>query len=299
MKESDAILKRLQAAIAACPYIDRSEAPIFTDYIRESEPCCGIFPEGEKRLFIDWAGNERRQYDFTIQVTGYGLQECERAENEAFAERISRWAAGLKKGAIDLGEQGRFESLWIGQGKLLYPTQDGQTFIYALQGRLTYQRKMPDEQPRIRWFFGFGPPGERVWAECAAGIGKVHTDKGRCQWFYDFDGRRQKEKSDMGTVVFSGCLCPEDPFQQKAAGPLEEEVLWVRVVCGRAARSLPAEGGTCTILTEGILEADAQKAGEISIQVQFLTSQKGFFWLDEEGNGAFLPERIGKWEGMV
>ena len=71
MPNQDSIIKRLQAALAACPSIG---GPVLVDYIRESEPCIGLFPAGEKRLFADWAGSERWQYAFTIQLTGYGLQ---------------------------------------------------------------------------------------------------------------------------------------------------------------------------------------------------------------------------------
>lgn len=290
--EKDSILKRVQAALAACPCAEAFGGPVLVDYIRESEPCIGLFPEGEERLFADWAGNERRRYDFSIQMTGYGLQERERAENEAFAERLSRWSAGLKRDAIDLGDLGRFESLWTGKGRLLYPAQDGQTFIYALEGRLFYQRSCPDEEVRARWFFGFGPPQQRVWTECAAGIGRLQDEPAQRRWLYDFDGQRRIGEAAAGAMRLFGRFCPEDPFQKRALGQqAQEEVLWVFAVCGPTAQSLPARGGTCAISAQKSIEADSQGDREVSFEVRFLTGQEGFFWLDERKNGSFLPRK--------
>ena len=57
---NDSILERLKTLIAACPHLEK--AKVYTDFVREDEICCGIFPVGEKRLSTDWAGNERWQY---------------------------------------------------------------------------------------------------------------------------------------------------------------------------------------------------------------------------------------------
>jgi hypothetical protein len=284
----DSILKRVQAALAACPCIG---GPVLVDYIREAEPCIGLFPAGEERLSADWAGNERWRYDFSIQRTGYGLQERERVENEAFAEQLSRWSAGLKGDAIDLGSLGRFESLWIGKGRLLYPAQDGQTFIYALEGRLFYQRSRPDEEIRARWFFGFGPPQQRIWTECAAGIGRIQNEPAPRRWFYDFDGQKKKVEPGAGAMRFFGRFCPEDPFQERALGQQAEKVLWVLAVCGRTAEALPAKGGICAISAQRSIEADPQAGQDVSFEVRFLTGQEGVFWMDERKNGSFLPQK--------
>ena len=95
---NDSILERLKTLIAACPHLEK--AKVYTDFVREDEICCGIFPVGEKRLSADWAGNERWQYDFTIQMVGFAFQERERMENAATAERFSRWMSenGAKNG---------------------------------------------------------------------------------------------------------------------------------------------------------------------------------------------------------
>lgn len=294
MPNQDSIIKRLQAALAACPSIG---GPVLVDYIRESEPCIGLFPAGEKRLFADWAGSERWQYAFTIQLTGYGLQERERVANEAFAECLSHWAAGLTKNALDLGALGSFEGLWIGEGRLLYPAQDGQTFIYALEGRLLYQRSRPDNQVRSRWFFGFGPADARIWTECAAGIGRLQREAARQRWLYDFDGQRQGREAEAGLLRFSGRLCPADPFQQRALGQQAgEEVLWVLAVCGPTAEALPAKGGLCTIWAQTSWDADPQSDSTAAFGVQLLTEQAGLFWLDESKNGSFLPDRSRVWK---
>ena len=72
---NDSILERLKTLIAACPHLEK--AKVYTDFVREDEICCGIFPVGEKRLSADWAGNERWQYDFTIQKAfGQGRDIC-------------------------------------------------------------------------------------------------------------------------------------------------------------------------------------------------------------------------------
>ncbi len=291
--EADSILQGLKAAIAASPCISESGVPVFVDYTRESEPCCGIFPAGEKKLFTDLAGGERCQYDFTIQMTGYGFQEKERIENERFAERFSRWSTSLKEGEIDLGEQRWFKSLWTGRGHLLYPAQDGQTFIYALEGSLVYQRKPADIQVRERWLFGFGSARERIWAECAAGIGQTQEEKAQSRWFYDFNGQKKKEEHGLGMIHFTGCFCPEDLFQQKVIGQNpEEEVLWVRCFCGTTAQESLAKGGVCTLHAQRRFASDPQTMDTIQIQMQLLTEQKGSFWWNGEGKGTFLPDRF-------
>lgn len=168
---NDSILERLKTLIAACPHLEK--AKVYTDFVREDEICCGIFPVGEKRLSTDWAGNERWQYDFTIQMVGFAFQERERMENAATAERFSRWMSenGAKKWIP--AERERMESLWTGQGHLLYPAQDGQTFVYEMAGRLIYWRKRTDAVPQRHWFFAFESIEERSWLECAEGIVKI------------------------------------------------------------------------------------------------------------------------------
>ena len=104
---SDPILEKLKKAIAACPDLSGKMAGVFTNYIQEDEPCCGIFPAGEKRLSVDWAGNERWQYDFTIQMAGFAFQETERMENEITAECLSRWLSENGAEILILGERAR------------------------------------------------------------------------------------------------------------------------------------------------------------------------------------------------
>ena len=144
---SDSILEGLKTVIADCPDLAGEAEEVFTDYIREEEPCYGVFPAGEKKLSADWAGNERWQYDFTIQMVGFAFQERERMHNEIAAERFSRWISesGAKKLALGNGEL--LESLWVGQGHLLYPAQDGNTFVYEMAGRLIYRRKRQMSHP--------------------------------------------------------------------------------------------------------------------------------------------------------
>ena len=101
---NDSILERLKTLIAACPHLEK--AKVYTDFVREDEICCGIFPVGEKRLSADWAGNERWQYDFTIQMAGFAFQERERMENAATAERFSRWMSGKRREKMDSGRAG-------------------------------------------------------------------------------------------------------------------------------------------------------------------------------------------------
>ena len=47
---NDSILERLKTLIAACPHLEK--AKVYTDFVREDEICCGIFPVGEKRLAV-------------------------------------------------------------------------------------------------------------------------------------------------------------------------------------------------------------------------------------------------------
>ena len=180
---SDSILEGLKTVIADCPDLAGEAEEVFTDYIREEEPCYGVFPAGEKKLSADWAGNERWQYDFTIQMVGFAFQERERMHNEIAAERFSRWISesGAKKLALGNGEL--LESLWVGQGHLLYPAQDGNTFVYEMAGRLIYRRKKTDVTPRQGWFFAFDPAEERIWLECTAGIEQIEEKPTENTWF--------------------------------------------------------------------------------------------------------------------
>ncbi len=71
----------------------------------------------------------------------------------------------------------------VGQGHLLYPAQDGNTFVYEMAGRLIYRRKKTDVTPRQGWFFAFDPAEERIWLECTAGIEQIEEKPTENTWF--------------------------------------------------------------------------------------------------------------------
>ena len=137
-------------------------------------------------------------------------------ENAATAERFSRWMSenGAKKWIP--AERERMESLWTGQGHLLYPAQDGQTFVYEMAGRLIYWRKRTDAVPQRHWFFAFESIEERSWLECAEGIVKIEEKGMENTWFFDLSGRKRGTETAAGEIVFTGWLCPQDPFQNRA-----------------------------------------------------------------------------------
>ena len=289
---SDSILEGLKTVIADCPDLAGEAEEVFTDYIREEEPCYGVFPAGEKKLSADWAGNERWQYDFTIQMVGFAFQERERMHNEIAAERFSRWISesGAKKLALGNGEL--LESLWVGQGHLLYPAQDGNTFVYEMAGRLIYRRKKTDVTPRQGWFFAFDPAEEKIWLECTAGIEQIEEKPTENTWFFDLEGRKKGMEAAAGSVVFSGWLCPEDPFQQKVLQQgTEQAVRWVCCSEGEIAAGLPAVGGLCSLQLQREFVSGEKGGPCIRIQMHPLTKEKGWFWRDAQGYGAFLPEK--------
>ena len=296
---SDPILEKLKKAIAACPDLSGKMAGVFTNYIQEDEPCCGIFPAGEKRLSVDWAGNERWQYDFTIQMAGFAFQETERMENEITAECLSRWLSENGAEILILGEREHLESIWSGQGRLLYPAQDGQTFVYEMPGQLVYWRKGAKTVPRQRWLFAFGPAEEAVWLECAAGMENIEEKAGKSSYFLDWEGRTKRVESAFGAVVFSGQLFPEDPFQKNALlqNP-EQKVRWVCCSGKEAEESFPAVGGFCSLQVERVFGAEEQGRSGIRIQMQPLSREKGCFYEDTAGNRFFLAEKTGDLEGL-
>ncbi|MDD3193909.1 MAG: hypothetical protein PHE47_08745 [Oscillospiraceae bacterium] len=290
---NNSILEKLQAALTACPFLKEG---MLIDYTQEAKPCFGIFPTGEKQLSADWAGAERWEYDFTIQMTAYALQERERLENEIFAERFSRWAGEVCAVGLDLGDCGQFESLWAGQGHLLHPAQDGQTFVYELTGGLIYRRNRAGDPVRQRWCFGFGGAKERVWLECAVGIDRSEErEPAEGSWFYDLTGQKRGcEPAFTQEMVFSGQFCPEDLFQQKALQQnLTEEILWVRYEGTAEAQQVPALGGRCLMRGQTKILAAPQQPSTIQISVRFLSEEAGFFWRDAQENGSFLPEHPG------
>ncbi len=293
---NDSILERLKTLIAACPHLEK--AKVYTDFVREDEICCGIFPVGEKRLSTDWAGNERWQYDFTIQMVGFAFQERERMENAATAERFSRWMGenGAKKWIP--AERERMESLWTGQGHLLYPAQDGQTFVYEMAGRLIYWRKRTDAVPQRHWFFAFESIEERSWLECAEGIVKIEEKGMENTWFFDLPGRKRGTETAAGEIVFTGWLCPQDPFQNRALRQdAQQAVQWVCCSEESEAADAGAEGGLCYLQVQRIFETE-DDSSKIRIRMQPLTREKGSFYQDTAGNRGFLPEKPGSQEDL-
>lgn len=242
------------------------------------------FSGGEKRLSADWAGNERWQYDFTIQMAGFAFQERERMENAATAERFSRWMSenGAKKWIP--AERERMESLWTGQGHLLYPARDGQTFVYEMAGRLIYWRKRTDAVPQRHWFFAFESIEERSWLECAEGIVKIEEKGMENTWLFDLSGRKRGTETAAGEIVFTGWLCPQDPFQNRALRQdAQQAVQWVCCSEESEAADAGAEGGLCYLQVQRIFETE-DDSSKIRIRMQPLTREKGTFYQDTAGN---------------
>ena len=95
-----------------------------------------------------------------------------------------------------------------------------------------------------------------------------------------------------GSVVFSGWLCPEDPFQQKVLQQgAEQAVRWVCCSEGEIAAGLPAVGGLCSLQLQKEFVSGEKGGSCIRIQMHPLTKEKGWFWRDAQGYGAFLPEK--------
>lgn len=234
---NDSILERLKTLIAACPHLEK--AKVYTDFVREDEICCGIFPVGEKRLSADWAGNERWQYDFTIQMariclSGAGTDgkcsHCGTVQPVDERKRREKWIPA---------EWERMESLWTGQGHLLYPAQDGQTFVYEMAGRLIYWRKRTDAVPQRHWFFAFESIEERSWLECAEGIVKIEEKGMENTWLFDLSGRKRGTEIAAGEIVFTGWLCPQDPFQNRALRQDAQQAVQWFAAAKRAKRQMP------------------------------------------------------------
>lgn len=112
----------------------------------------------------------------------------------------------------------------------------------------------------VGWIFAFDPAEERIWLECTAGIEQIEEKPTENTWFFDLEGRKKGMEAAAGSVVFSGWLCPEDPFQQKVLQQgAEQAVRWVCCSEGEIAAGLPAVGGLCSL----------------QLQKEFVSGEKG------------------------
>lgn len=292
---NQSILQILKDAIGAWLQEQGGIAGPFIDYTKENTPCVGLFPTGEQRIGADWAGKERWSYDFTIQLVQDAFEEQQRLDSEALAESFSRWAQKISMEGLELGECGSFESLWAGNGHLLYPAQDGQSFVYEWTGKLCYRRQAAQKQARPRWLFGFGPGEERSWLECAQGICRMTRQEMQADGFlFDFFGRpfpadalRQTDRQ----IDFSGWVCAEDPFQQAALRMREpQQVSWVYYTGPAPAQGAPARGGECLLCAWEKTAQGPEEPPEIQIRIFLLSETKGHFWQEENETGFFLPD---------
>ena len=294
---NDSILERLKTLIAACPHLEK--AKVYTDFVREDEICCGIFPVGEKRLSTDWAGNERWQYDFTIQMVGFAFQERERMENAATAERFSRWDERKRREKMDSGRAGADGKPLdrAGTSALSGNRMDRPLYMRWRDGSST-GAKRTDAVPQRHWFFAFESIEERSWLECAEGIVKIEEKGMENTWFFDLSGRKRGTETAAGEIVFTGWLCPQDPFQNRA---LRQDAHNRRysgfAAAKRAKRQMPEPREAFAIYRcRGFLRQ--KMIPRDRIRMQPLTREKDPFIRTRRGNRGFLPEKPGSQEDL-
>ena len=167
-----------------------------------------------------------------------------------------------------------------------------------MAGRLIYWRKRTDAVPQRHWFFAFESIEERSWLECAEGIVKIEEKGMENTWLFDLSGRKRGTEIAAGEIVFTGWLCPQDPFQNRALRQdAQQAVQWVCCSEESEAADAGAEGGLCYLQVQRIFETE-DDSSKIRIRMQPLTREKGTFYQDTAGNRGFLPEKPGSQEDL-